>query len=333
MSELVTIVVVPRDRFSSAIECVESILQHTHVPIRLAILDFGYPLGVLEQVKRVVGQLVPLEIVPCGRTIPMAAFRDYVAKITTPYTAWVDNDTYVTPGWMTALLARASAGAKVILPITLECEGLDVDRQKLPLRNHVSHAELRKVTVDGKDYVFDYKPFRRAAPEALPKEAATIDFFELHTFFAETEVLRKLDLPPMVVREHIDIGIQLHRMGIPIWNEPQAVVHFDNIQHRPTMADLRFFFYRWDEKKIDASHQLFRERWGYDFYNEQFMKNWSFRRKVYSVCRYIGLPQKPADFVSRVFNKLLRKPIPEKLRKDPLQESTLVMQREPSLNR
>src|SRR5262245_52328492 len=212
MSEQVTIVIVPRDRFSSAVECVQSILEHTEIPLRLAILDFGYPPKVLERVRQVVGGRVPLEIVPCGRTIPMVAFRDYLAKIETPYTAWVDNDTFVTPGWMTALLARAASGARVILPVTLECEGLDVDRRKLPLRNHISHAELRKVTVDGKEYVFDYKPYRRAGPEELPKEAAVVDFFELHAFFAEAAVLRRLGLPAMVVREHIDCGIQLRKL-------------------------------------------------------------------------------------------------------------------------
>lgn len=328
MSEQVTIVVVPRDRFSSVIECVQSILENTDVAMKVAILDFGYSKKVLRRIREIVGGRVPLEIVSCGKTIPMIAFRNYVEKVDTPYTAWVDNDTFVTGGWMTKLMSRAASGARVILPVTLECDGLDADQRKLPLRNHVSHTELRKVTVHGKDYVFDYKPFRRAAPEDLPSESQLVDFFELHAFFAETAVLRQLDLPPMVVREHIDIGIQLWKLGIEIWNEPQAIVHFDNIQHRPSLADLNFFFYRWDESKIDDSHRLFRERWGYDFYNEQFLKNWAFRRKIYSVCRFLGLPQKPSDFMARALNKLIRKKIPIELRNDPLQESTRVLQKE-----
>ena len=327
MSAQVTIVVVPRDRFSSVVECVQSVVDHTDVPMNLVVLDFGYPPKLLKRVQQIVGDRIPLDIVQCGRTIPMVAFRKYVESIDTPYTAWVDNDTYVTKGWMTTLLARAAGGARVILPVTLECDGLDADQRKLPLRNHVSHTELRKVTVGGKDYVFDHKPFRRAAPEDLPKESQTVDFFELHSFFAESEVLRQLDLPPMVVREHIDIGIQLWKMGIEIWNEPQAIVHFDNIQHRPSLADLKFFFYRWDESKINESHQLFRERWGYDFYNEQFIKNWAFKRKVYSVCRYLGLTQKPADLIARATNKLFRRKIPVEFSKDPLKESTRVLQR------
>lgn len=327
MNEIVTIVIVPRDRFSSIVDCVKSILKHTDVPMRIVILDFGYAAKYLSKVKETIGQRVPLEIVPCGQTIPMDAFREYVSKITTPYTAWVDNDTYVTPGWMNALLERAKAGARVILPVTLECEGLDVDTRKVPLRNHVSHTELRKTSVNGKEYVFDHKPYRRATPEELPKDVHIVDFFELHTFFAETEVLKKLDMPPMVVREHIDMGIQLYKMGIDIWCDYRAVVHFDNIQMRPSYRDLKFFFFRWKESRIDESHRLFRERWGHTFYNEQFMRNWAFRRKVYSVCRFMFLPQKPSDLISRAFNKFLRKPIPKQFNGNPLKESTLVLER------
>jgi GT2 family glycosyltransferase len=324
MSAQVTVVVVPRDRFSSVLDCTKSILENTSEPIRLVYLDFGYSARQLESIRHLARE-VPLEIISCGRAIPMAAFREYLPRIETPYVAWVDNDTYVTEGWLTAMLARAAQGARVILPLTLEREGLDIDPRKIPLRNHISHAELRGVEVNGQMYVFDYKPFRRAAPEELPKEAHTVDFFELHTFFAETEVLRNLDLPDMVVREHVDIGIQLSRMGIDIWSDPQSVVHFDNIHERPTWRDLKFFFFRWDEKLINQSHRLFWERWGYRFFNEQFMKNWAFRRKVYSVCRFLGLPSGISDFGSRVLNKLFRPRIPVELSHDPFPESTLVL--------
>jgi hypothetical protein len=330
MAEQVCIVVMPRDRFSSVPACVDSILANTEVPFRLVVVDLGYPRRTLRQLRARCGS-VPLEITAPGRTIPMLAFGDVVSRIAEPFTAWVDNDTYVTSGWMEALLDRARQGARVILPVTLEREGLDLDPRKLPLRNHISHAELRRVTVNGKPYVFDYKPYRRAAPEELPAEAHRVDFFELHAFFAETETLRRLDLPAMVVREHIDLGIQLHRLGIDIWCEPKAQVIFDNIHERPRLSDLRFFFYRWDERLIDASHDLFEKRWGYRFYGERFMKNWAFRRKVFSVCRFVGMPYRVSDLAARGLNKLLRPKIPAHLSGDPLPQSDRVLgPREPA---
>ncbi len=318
----VTIVIVPRDRFSSIHLCVDSILKNTDVPFRLAILDFGYaPSDIAKVRERCTG--VDLEIVPVGRTIPMVAFRDFLPKVTTKYLAWVDNDTFASEGWMTALLERAAMGARVILPVTLEREGLDIDDRRLVVRNHVSHTEFRRTEVDGKQYAIDFKPFRRAAPEEIPQGGHTVDYFELHAFFAETEVLRQLDYPPMVIREHIDLGIQLNKLGIPIWCEPKAIVHFDNIHERPTYRDLKFFFYRWNQRLVNESADLFEKRWGYRFYNEQFMKNWAFRRKTFSVGRFLYIPHKGADFIARVMHRLLAPKIPAKFLKEPKSERVL----------
>jgi GT2 family glycosyltransferase len=326
MSEQVAVMIVPRDRFSSVVECTEELIKNTNIPFRLYFLDFGYANRTLARLRDLTAN-ISTEFIACGKSIPMQALKHALPKIDQKFLAWLDNDTFVTPGWLTALLERAAQGARVILPVTLEREGLDADPRKIPLRNHISHAELRRIRVDGVDYVFDYKPFRRAAPEELPQEPHTIDFFELHAFFAETDVLKQLDIPAMVVREHIDLGMQLHKMGIDIWCEPKSHVIFDNIHERPSYGDLKFFFYRWSERFIDDSHELFEKRWGYRFYGEQFMKNWAFRRKVFSVCRFMGLPHNVSDFASRVFNKLLRPPIPEKLRKDPLPESERILVR------
>jgi GT2 family glycosyltransferase len=317
VAETVTIVVVPRDRFSSVEACTRSIIANTSEPFRLVFLDLGYSARTLRSLRALCAS-VPFEIVTCGRTIPMDAFRAYVAGIEMQYTCWVDNDTFVTPGWLTAMLQQAqTAGMRVILPLTFEREGLDIDRRRLPLRVHISHSELRKVTVDGKEYIFDYKPFRRAAKADIPSGPWLVDFFELHTFFAETAVLRQIDFPSMVVREHVDIGIQLHRMGIPIWCVPQAEVIFDNIHTRPTIEDLRFFTFRWSDRLVDASHQLFAERWGWHFHNEQFLKNWAYRRRVFSFARFCYLPHKAADLLSRIMVRLFRPAVPANLRSDP----------------
>src|SRR5262252_3272397 len=108
MPQSVTVVVVPRDRFGSVVKCVESIVQNTPQANRIAILDFGYSRGTIDRLRRVAAAApagaVPIDVVACGRTIPMLAFRDYLPQVSTDYVAWVDNDTFVTPGWMDAVL-------------------------------------------------------------------------------------------------------------------------------------------------------------------------------------------------------------------------------------
>jgi hypothetical protein len=320
VADEVTILIVPRDRFSSVVECARSILDNTEPPFHLSFLDLGYDRATLATLRDACHD-VSFEIVPMHGRIPMEALRQHVGQIRTQYVAWVDNDTFVTKGWLKALVGRARQGARVALPVTLEREGLGTDPRSIPLRNHISHSELRVVSVGGKDYLFDHKPFRRAAPEELPKEPHTVDFFELHAFMIETQVLQGLELVPMVVREHVDLGLQLHREGVPIWCEPSSVVVFDNIHTRPTLADIRFFSFRWAEQLIDESHELFERRWGYRFYNEQFMQNWAFRRRVFSWFRYAGAPARAADLASRAAVRLLRPPVPQEFARDPLPDS------------
>src|ERR1043165_8259102 len=105
MAEQVTIVVVPRDRFSSVIECARSIIDNTGIPFRFAFLDFGYSEAVLTELRARCSN-IPTEIITLGPSIPIVAFRDYLPKVTTRYLAWVDNDTFVTPGWLDLLLSR-----------------------------------------------------------------------------------------------------------------------------------------------------------------------------------------------------------------------------------
>ena len=80
----VTILVVPRDRFSSVVPCVKSIVEHTDLPYRLAIFDFGYSRKTLVEIHQACGSQ-PVTIEPMGRTIPMRALKRYLPKIDTEY--------------------------------------------------------------------------------------------------------------------------------------------------------------------------------------------------------------------------------------------------------
>ena len=102
----VTIVVVPRDRFSSVVACIRSILENTPEPFKLVVFDFGYSEQTLAEVRQICGTQ-EMEIEPCHRTIPMTALKNYIPKVMTKWLAWVDNDTFVSPGWLTAALKRA----------------------------------------------------------------------------------------------------------------------------------------------------------------------------------------------------------------------------------
>ena len=300
-----TVVITPRDRYTGVVECIQAVYESTEEPVDLMVLDLGYPPALIKQVEEAVADREGAEIIPLGLMIPMEAFDKVRHRIKTPYTVLLDNDSRPTPGWLAALIECAEEeNAALVSPLTLEREGLD---EGPDLRNHLYTSELRVVDVEGTPYLIEHKPYRRAPKDEIPQERAPTDQFELHCVMMETAVLQQLDMPPMVIREHIDIGMQIRAMGRKLMAEPRSVVIFDNLRERMSWSDLRFFWYRWSPEFSERSSRLFEKRWGYKFYTERSMLNWVFRRKVYLLSLYLGLPPGVANKLSTVLNRLFRK--------------------------
>lgn len=305
----VTVVISPRDRYSGIIACIENLYRCTPEPFLLKVLDLDYPAHIKQQLKALLQNKTNAEIVELGLMIPMDAVSKIRDSITTPYTMLLDNDSNVTPGWLPPLLDTAqSSGAAVVNPLTLEKEGVD---EGATLRNHLYTNAIQVVDVEGKEYLIEHKSYRRALPQDIPQQVADSEMFELHGVLFLTKALQQIELPSMVIREHIDIGIQLRKLGYKLLSQPESVIIFDNLGTRMSWFDMRFFFYRWDPKLTYTSSRLFEQRWHYNFYAEQAMYHWVFRRKVFLVCRWLYLPISVSNKVVRVLAKLktLIKPV------------------------
>ena len=307
-----TVVITPRDRYSGVMQCLRQLYQCTNQPFQVMVLDLEYPKKIKQQLQTFVDSKPNASLYSLGRIIPMEAFRKIRDKITTPYTIFLDNDSNVTPGWLKPLLETARTGAAVVSPLTLEKEG--VDRGAPLRRNHIYPSEIRVVDVQDIPYLIEYKPYRRALPHEIPKQVVETDLFELHCVLFNTKVLQEIELPQMVIREHIDVGMQLRARGEKLLLEPRSVIEFDNLGSPMTLDDMKYFWFRWSYESAKESSDLFEKRWNYRFYSEQAMYNWIFRRKVFLISRYLGMPVSLANALTNIAKKLFRKdwdPLPD----------------------
>lgn len=301
----VTVIITPRDRYTGVTDCIRTLYECTPEPFDLLVLDLGYPKRLAAEIREAIAGQEGAELVPLGLMIPMEAFARVRDRVTTPYVVLLDNDSRVTKHWLPPLLACAeTTGAALATPLILERDGLD---KGAPLRNHIYTSELRVVDVGGTPYLIEHKTFRREVPEEVPREQAITDLFELHCVLLETGIFQKLDLPMMVIREHIDMAMQIHAMGRPLMAEPRSVIVFDNLNERLAMPDIKFFFYRWSRTFGNRSSRDFEKRWGYNFYSELFLMNWMVRRKVYLLARWLFLPSSVANKLTAVYKKLFLK--------------------------
>jgi len=316
----VTVVITPRDRYSGVIECIENLYAVTDQPFYLKVLDLAYPKAIKKQLVELLADKENAELIEMGLIIPMEAMRAIRGDITTPYVMFLDNDSNVTENWLPPLLKTAEKeNAAIVNPLTLEKEGVDKGAE---LRNHLYTNEIRVIDVNGTDYLIEDKHYRRALPEDIPEEVASSEMFELHGVLFETQFLNDIELPQMVIREHIDIGIQAKKMGRKILTQPKSVVIFDNLGTRMEYPDMKFFFYRWGKKLTWESSRLFEERWGYKFYAEEAMYHWVFRRRIFLFCRWLHLPISLSNNITRIVAKLktMIKPVWDPI-KDPVGNS------------
>ncbi|NQZ22435.1 MAG: hypothetical protein HRT53_10290 [Colwellia sp.] len=299
----VTIVITPRDRYSGVIECIKNIYALTHEPFYLKVLDLDYPHRIKRELKSVLADKSNAEIIEMGLIIPMEAMRNIRDFITTTFVMFLDNDSNVTKGWLALLLEVAESDDKiaVVNPLTLEKSGVDIGA---PLRNHLFTNEITLVEIEGVDYLIEEKHLRRALPEDIPKNVVSSEMFELHGALFNTKVLQEIELPHLVIREHIDIAIQLKKLGYKVFSQPNSVVIFDNLGTRMELDDMKFFFFRWNKALTWQSSRLFEQRWGYNFYAEQAMYHWVFRRKVFLFCRWLYIPISIANQVTRAISKI-----------------------------
>ncbi len=304
MTAKLTVIVGPRDRYSGVIECIDSIYEHTTAPFDLIVLDLDYPASIANKLRQRIERETNARIESFGLITPMAALSSVLPGINTERLAWIDNDSRVTSGWFEPLDKVVGQGAAVASPLILEKEGVD---QGAEIRNHLHSSEIRVVEYNSEQFLIEHKKFRRELPENLSSEHETTETFELHGVLFDTAKLKSVDIPQMVVREHIDICMQLQAAGESVVVVPESVIIFDNLGTRMGLSDMRFFFFRWGRKLAQESHQLFRARWGYRFYSENAMYNWAFRRKVFLVCRFFYLPIPVANKASGLMKRLFCK--------------------------
>ena len=116
----VTVVVVPRERFSGTQQSLESIYAHTRRPFDLVYVDGGSPPEIQAYLKKASEDhhftLIRTDYI----LSPNEARNLGVGKVDTDYVVFIDNDVTVSTGWLAALTKCADeTGSWVAGPLYL----------------------------------------------------------------------------------------------------------------------------------------------------------------------------------------------------------------------
>ncbi len=255
---IVTIVVVPRDRFSCCETALESLHANTPPIFDLIVVDPGSP-GYVQRYLDAAAVKYGFRLLRTdwGLT-PNQARNLAIPHATGRHVIFIDNDVMVAPGWLDALIACADeTGAGIVTPLVYVGEF----EQRIV---HMSGGELKWEIRDGQRWLDEsHRHFN--TPQAqintvLKREPC--GYAEFHCMLVRKSILEGiglLDEKLLNVTEHIDLSLRSAEAGAPVWFEPAAQITF--LALRPmALSDIPYFRLRWSRDWTERSCRHFAQQ-------------------------------------------------------------------------
>ena len=268
----VTIVVVPRERFSYSRTSLESLYANTHLPFRLIYVDGGSPAPIKRYLETQAAekrfQLIRTE----HYLSPNQARNIGLRRAETKYVVFLDNDVEVAPGWLLALLQCAEeTNASLVGP--LYCTGQPVHQVI-----HMAGGEARICEAEGRRSLYEKHRFwnERVSDVRPQMRRESCELVEFHCLLARTEVLRRLgplDEALLSTREHVDLCFTVSQAGGTVWFEPNAVVTYV-VAPSFAWSDIPYYLLRWSDTWGQATLRHFEQKWNLDANVGQLNNGW-----------------------------------------------------------
>jgi GT2 family glycosyltransferase len=274
-----TVVVVPREGFGTTLRCLDTLFAATGAGFRLVVVDGGSPRALARRLRALAAergfQLIRTE----HYLSPNQARNLGLAAVHTEWSAFLDNNVLVAPGWLDALLRCADeTGASAVVPLTTygDLEG----------EVHFAGGKLTIVEENGKRVLYDVL---EGSGMSLPEVRAWVkrapsDFVEFHAFAVRTQAARAVggfDEHLLCTREHMDFSRCLTQAGGRIFVEPDSTVAVLLPDEVLDWSDIPYYLLRWSETWIESSEQRLFEKWGAGIHVAQLEMLRAARRKAY----------------------------------------------------
>jgi GT2 family glycosyltransferase len=276
----VTIVVVPRERFSYSRESLESIYECTTQPFKLVYVDGNSPSDI-NQYLQVQARERGFRLIRTDYYLyPNRARNLGLAEVDTPYVVFIDNDVVVSAGWLEALVRCAKeTNATIVGPLVCHEEPLHEIVHCAGGETHIN------VDVKGRRRLREkmYKQGQRVEKVRPSMQRTQTELCEFHCMFVRTEIFQQLGLLDETMvnsKEHLDFCMSVIQAKGTVYFEPACIVTY--VPGLPLRwSDLHFYMLRWSDAWEIASLSRIQEKWDLarDGYFQHKYKVMGWRRK------------------------------------------------------
>ena len=243
IEKLVTIVMTVREKFSTTIQSINSIIKCTPPIYNFIFVDPGLPEHII----------LPdfIKVIKSDSFVPqinrIKAINE-IKKNFTKYTVFLDNDLIVQDNWLTKLINCAEeTNAGIVGPLYLW---------------NTDKIHMFGGTIQIKDKNFyekhDLVNTHKNILKTLKRKKC--DYIEYHCLFIRSELNDLIDPIYKCVHEHIDISLKVKEMGYATYTEPLSVVEYlNNAPLQP--YDIPFFKKRWNIDDCNNDIIYFCNKW------------------------------------------------------------------------
>ena len=302
----VTIIVVPRERFSYTRESLTSIYTNTDYPFELIYIDAGSP----PHIKNYLATEAKNKKFKLIRTdcylSPNHARNLGLQQATTQYVVFIDNDVVVSPGWLQSLIQCANeTEATIVSPLIcqgtplhteIHCAGGETGILQQTKNGITRRRIIEKIYMQGRKLV-------QTQIERQPTKLA-----EFHCVLVRRNIftlIGNLDENLLNTKEHVDLCMLVQKAKGSIYLEPKSIVTY--VPTTPLqLTDIPFYMLRWSDAWEKYSLHHLCEKWNLteDEYFKNRYKRLGWRRHMTIINPITS--KIPSRIGARITNKVLR---------------------------
>lgn len=256
----ITLVVVPRERFSYTRQSLESIYQHTQPPFELVYVDGNSPAETQAYLAEQ-ASIKQFKLLRTDRYLsPNQARNLGLDQVKTKYLVFMDNDVIVSPGWLERLMQCAEdTGAAVVGPLMCQDEPVHQVVHFAGGESHIWVDKLGRRRLREKMYLQGKKVDSvKAQLQRQPTELA-----EFHCVLVRRSIFDRigsLDEKMVNTKEHLDFCMSVREAGEQVYFEPDSIVTY--VPGPPIkLSDVHFYMLRWSNQWTLSSLHRIREKW------------------------------------------------------------------------
>jgi GT2 family glycosyltransferase len=261
----VSVVVVPRERPSTSLDSLRSIFENTSYPFELVYVDCPNRFSNRDAVRRLVESRGGTYIRSPKYLYPNEARNLGIdhASPSSEHLVFIDNDVFVDPGWLEALVDCADQpDVGVVGPLYLEG-----DRHARHV--HCAGGEISlQESAGGRPTLYTQQYELGLPVSELPDlEREPTELIEFHCVLVTRACLDAIggefDPDLLTTREHVDLCLLARDAGFDVYLEPESRVGYGK-EEPMALTDLPYFLFRWSDRATRKTIAHFEAKWDVD---------------------------------------------------------------------